>query len=226
LCFFFSETNDVDVEDKIMSIFERIPVFKLAIITAPLLVLALGIYCFAPPTSAVPTNPSKNFPNMTIKNFGQMDDHFYRGAQPKDDEYKELADLGVKAVIDLRDDPMPYAKSAAEAVKMRYVNIPMSDKDYPRDADVETFLTTTNDEGNWPFYVHCAGGRHRTGLMGAMYRFNHDGWDYNKAYEEMKNYDFYTRWGHGEIKKYVEDYWHRFQAKAASAKPMPGKAGS
>jgi hypothetical protein len=28
---------------------------------------------------------------MTIKNFGQMDDHFYRGAQPKDDGYKELA---------------------------------------------------------------------------------------------------------------------------------------
>jgi hypothetical protein len=34
---------------------------------------------------------------MTIKNFGQMDDHVYRGAQPKDDGYKELADLGVRA---------------------------------------------------------------------------------------------------------------------------------
>jgi hypothetical protein len=46
-----------------------------------------------------------------------------------------------------------------------------------------------------------------------MYRFNHDGWDYARAYAEMKNYDFYTRWGHGAIKKYVEDYWQRFQAK-------------
>ena len=207
-------------------IYERIPKFKVAIVGAPLLVLALVIYSFAPFTSSSPTNPSKKFPNMTIKNFGQMDDHFYRGAQPKDDEYKELADLGVKAVIDLRDDPMPYAKSAVEAVKMRYVSIPMSDKDYPKDADVEAFLKTTNDEGNWPFYVHCAGGRHRTGLMGAMYRFNHDGWDYNKAYEEMKNYDFYTRWGHGAIKTYVEDYWKRFQAKAVSAKPGTGKPGS
>jgi len=209
-----------------MRILERITLFKLAIIIAPFVVLALGIYSFAPPASSVPTNPKKNFPNVTIKNFGQMDDHFYRGAQPKDDEYKELADLGVKTIIDLRDDAMPYAKSAAEAVKLRYVSIPMSDKDYPKDADVETFLTTTNDESNWPFYVHCAGGRHRTGLMGAMYRFNHDGWDYNKAYEEMKNYDFYTRWGHGEIKKYVADYWQRFQAKAASAKPAADKHGS
>jgi len=207
-------------------IYEKIPKFKVAIVAAPLLILALVIYSFAPFTSSAPTNPSKTFPNMTIKNFGQMDDHFYRGAQPKDDEYKELAALGVKAVIDLRDDPMPYAKSAAEAVKMRYVSIPMSDKDYPKDADIEAFLKTANDEGNWPFYVHCAGGRHRTGLMGAMYRFNHDGWDYNKAYEEMKNYDFYTRWGHGAIKTYVEDYWKRFQAKAVSPTSAARKPAS
>ena len=207
-------------------IYEKIPKLKIAIVGAPLLILALVIYSFAPFTTSAPTNPSKNFPNMSIKNFGQMDDHFYRGAQPKDDEYKELADLGVKVVIDLRDDPMPYAKSAAEAVKMRYVNIPMSDKDYPKDADIEAFLKTANDEGNWPFYVHCAGGRHRTGLMGAMYRFNHDGWDYTKAYEEMKNYDFYTRWGHGAIKTYVEDYWKRFQAKAASSTSATSKPTS
>jgi len=207
-------------------IYERIPKLKVAIVGAPLLILALVIYSFAPFTSSAPTNPSKNFPNMSIKNFGKMDDHFYRGAQPKDDEYKELADLGVKVVIDLRDDPMPYAKSSAEAVKMRYVSIPMSDKDYPKDADIEAFLKTANDEGNWPFYVHCAGGRHRTGLMGAMYRFNHDGWDYTKAYEEMKNYDFYTRWGHGAIKTYVEDYWKRFQTKAVSPTSATSKPAS
>jgi hypothetical protein len=49
----------------------------------------------------------------------------------------------------------------------------------------------------------------------AIYRFNNDGWDYNQAYKEMKNYDFYTRWGHGEIKKYVEDYWQTYHAKNA-----------
>ena len=62
--------------------------------------------------------------------------------------------------------------------------------------------------------------------MGAMYRFNHDSWDYNAAYEEMKNYDFYTRWGHGAIKTYVEDYWKRFQTKAAASPPAAGKPTS
>lgn len=198
-------------------IYSAFPKFKAAAISAPLLILAFAIYSFAPSDSSIATSPSKNFANVMIKNFGQMDDHFYRGAQPKDDEYKALAALGVKVIIDLRDDPMPFAKSATEAAKMHYFNIPMSDKDYPKNETIDEFLKLTTEEGNWPFFVHCAGGRHRTGLMGAMYRFNHDGWDYNKAYQEMKNYDFYTRFGHGEIKKYVEDYWQHFQARMTSA---------
>jgi protein tyrosine phosphatase (PTP) superfamily phosphohydrolase (DUF442 family) len=172
-------------------------------------------------TGQVPTEDDKRVAaNITIKNFGQMDNHFYRGAQPKEEEYKELAQLGVKTIIDLRDDPLPYANNAVGAAGMRYFNIPMSDKDYPKDESIEEFLSITKEEGNWPFYVHCAGGRHRTGVMGAMYRFNHDEWNYDRAYEEMKNYDFYTRFGHGALKKYVEDYWRRLQTKG----PQPSSA--
>ena len=65
--------------------------------------------------------------NVSIKNFGQMDDRFFRGGQPKQEEYKELAALGIKTIIDLRDDPTDYEKSSAEALGMRYVNIAMSD---------------------------------------------------------------------------------------------------
>ena len=31
---------------------------------------------------------SPQFPNVKIKNFGQMDERFYRGARPKDEDYK------------------------------------------------------------------------------------------------------------------------------------------
>jgi protein tyrosine/serine phosphatase len=202
-------------------LYDRIPKFKVAAIGAPLLILAFAIYSFAPNNSSTPTSPSKSFANVTIKNFGQMDDHFYRGAQPSEEEYKELAQLGVKTIIDLRDDPLPYAKKAAEAVHMHYFNISMSDKDYPRDEDIEKFLTITKEGTNWPFFVHCAGGRHRSGVMGAVYRFDHDGWNYDRAYEEMKNYDFYTRFGHGALKKYVEDYWQRLQVKSP---PVSGQS--
>lgn len=155
--------------------------------------------------------------NVTIKNFGQMDDRFFRGGQPKEEEYKELAALGIKTIIDLRDDPKDYEKSSAEALGMRYVNIAMSDKEYPAAAKIEEFLKLVADPSTGKFYVHCAGGRHRTGVAGAVYRFNNYGWDYDKVYAEMKKYDFYSRWGHGDLKKFVQDYAVSFHSSKAAA---------
>ena len=76
------------------------------------MILALAIYSFAPNNSSIATGPSKNFASVTIKNFGQMDHHFYRGAQPSEKEYKELAQLGVKTIIDLRDDPLALCEES------------------------------------------------------------------------------------------------------------------
>lgn len=162
--------------------------------------------------NAVKLTAPAEFPNIHIKNFGQMDEFFYRGAQPKPEDYKTLAALGIKTIIDLRDDATTYEKSGAEAVGIRYVNIPMNDKRKPPEEQVNAFLAITKDAANRPFYVHCAGGRHRTGLAGAVYRFNEYGWDFDQVYEEMKNYDYYSRWGHGAIKDYVEEYYVRMKA--------------
>jgi len=163
------------------------------------------------------TSKQTAFPNIHIRNFGQMDARFYRGAQPKEEDFKDLAALGVKTVIDLRDDPVSYEKRDAQALGMRYVNIPMSDSEYPRNVQIQQFLKIANDPSTGVFFVHCAGGRHRTGVIGAVYRFNVDHWNLDQAYNEMKAYDFYTRFGHGALKTYVEDYWAQRQANPANA---------
>jgi protein tyrosine phosphatase (PTP) superfamily phosphohydrolase (DUF442 family) len=155
--------------------------------------------------------------DVKIKNFGQMDDRFYRGGQPKEEDYKQLAAIGIKTIIDLRDDPKDYEKREAEAAGMRYVNIPMSDTTYPQSAAINEFLKLADDPSTGKFFVHCAGGRHRTGVIGAVYRFNHYNWNYDQVYAEMKKYDFYTRWGHGEMKKFVQDYATSFQNRNATA---------
>ena len=155
--------------------------------------------------------------DVRIKNFGQMDDRFYRGAQPKEEDYKQLAAIGIKTIIDLTDNPKDYEKRDAEAVGIRYVNLPMSDTTYPQAATIEQFLKLVDDPSTGKFFVHCAGGRHRTGVMGAVYRFNHYGWNFDQVYAEMKKYDFYTRWGHGDMKKFVEDYAVNFHNRTASA---------
>ena len=160
---------------------------------------------------------SADVSNVTIKNFGQMDERFFRGAQPKENDYQQLAALGIKTVIDLQDDPTSYEKQKVEELGMKYVNIPMSDKDYPETAKIDQFLKLVDDPTTGKFYVHCAGGRHRTGVMGAVYRFNRYNWNYDQVYAEMKKYDFYTRWGHGDMKKFVQDYSVNFPTKSAVA---------
>ena len=177
--------------------------FTLRSLQAGLLALSINLIAVASANANSPTA----FPNIRVKNFGQMDDRFFRGAQPEERDYKDLAALGVKTIIDLRDDPTSYEKRDAESAGMRYVNIPMSDSGRPRDEQIEQFLKLTNDPATGRFFVHCAGGRHRTGVMGAVYRMSHDGWDFDRAYKEMKDYDFYTRFGHGSLKDYVQDYY-------------------
>jgi protein tyrosine/serine phosphatase len=155
---------------------------------------------------------------IKIKNFGQMDERFYRGAQPREEDYKDLAALGINTVIDLTDDSKGYEKAAVEALGMKYVAIPMIAKKYPTEAATAMFLKTVSDPATGKFFVHCAGGRHRTGAMGAVYRFQFYHWNFDQVYNEMKQYDFYTSWGHQAFKDFVKDYYDHLQAKA-SAQP-------
>jgi protein tyrosine/serine phosphatase len=169
--------------------------------------------------SSVSFGKGKNekFPNVKIKNFGQMDDRFYRGARPKEEDYKALAELGVRTIIDLTDNSRESEQPAVEAAGLRYVNIPMVDKSYPSMEQINEFLRVVDDPATGKFFVHCAGGRHRTGVMGAVYRFNHNNWNLEQALTEMNQYDFGSGFGHGKQKDFVVDYWQQFQAKQASA---------
>ncbi len=162
------------------------------------------------------TSPSQ-IGNVKIRNFGQMDEHLYRGAQPAKEDYQSLKDLGVKTVIDLQEKPTKYEKAAVEALGMTYINIPMDDTEYPKPEAVSEFMKIMNDPSTGVAYVHCKGGKHRTGAMGAVYRMEKYGWDYDKAYQEMLNYDFYTKYGRQVIKDFVVDYAGKMKAEKAQA---------
>lgn len=148
---------------------------------------------------------------VTVENFGKVNDHIYRGAQPTSDSYRQLAAIGVKTVLDLRGDSKRDSKILAEEAGLHYINLPLADKRYPQPDAAQRFLEIVNDQSIWPVYVHCAGGRHRTGAMIAVYRITIDGWDVDRAYQEMKDYGFYTRLGHGCYRDYVNNYYRNWQ---------------
>ena len=182
-----------------------------SVASAILVLLALTVVSQAQEVSSHKSSATK------IKNFGQMDERFYRGARPKQEDFKDLAALGIKTVIDLTEDPNGDEKATVESLGMKYVHIPMVDKKYPTEEATSMFLKVTNDPATGKFFVHCAGGRHRTGAMGAVYRYQNYNWNFDQVYAEMKQYDFYTSWGHGAFKDFVKDYYDHMQSAKLTA---------
>ncbi len=148
-----------------------------------------------------------------IKNFGCVNEKLYRGAQPQKCDYAELAAMGIKTVIDLQREGEASEQKLVEAAGMKFYRIPMSDKDAPAPAQVEEFLKIVNDPANQPVFIHCRGGRHRTGAMTAIYRMTHDGWSADQAFNEMKIYDFEHGFGHDALKQYVYSYFHQMEQR-------------
>ena len=122
----------------------------------------------------------------------------------------------MKTVIDLRKDRLDEAEGWARAQGLEYINIPLTTKRPATEEQTAAFLKLVNDPANWPVYVHCKGGRHRTGQMTALYRITQDGWTAAEAYREMKRYDFedslfYPR----ALKKYVFKFYKHHSAASA-----------
>ena len=141
--------------------------------------------------------------SITIDNFGQVNDGYYRGAQPKGDDYKALAGIGIRTVIDLSDEQANEAASV-QAAGMRFVRIALTTRAAPAEAAVTQFLALVADPANQPVYVHCQGGRHRTGIMTAVYRMSHDHWTPDQAFAEMVQYEFKKGLvSHDALKRFV-----------------------
>lgn len=149
-------------------------------------------------------NVALDLENIKIDNFGRIDDGYYRGAMPKGADVTALASLGVKTLIDLTDhDGNAQERAMAERAGMKFVKIPMTTHVAPTPAEMGTFLSIVNDPANQPVYVHCVGGRHRTGVMTAVYRMTRNGWSPQQAFKEMKQYKFGADFLHPEFKKFV-----------------------
>ena len=144
--------------------------------------------------------------HIRIDNFGEINNNYFRGSQPKGADYGNLAALGVKTVIDLQADGPSNEPGYVKAAGMQFFRIGMTTTTAPTDAQVAQFFKIVNDPANQPVYVHCAGGRHRTGTMTALYRMTYEGWTPAQAYNEMKQYRFEGFPDHPVLRNYVYAY--------------------
>lgn len=167
--------------------------------------ISLGVALFLA-SVVVAQNDSKS---KELPNFHQVNEHLYRGAQPKDGGIKKLAQLGIKTIINLRDDDNRARAEEAEAkaLGLHYFNVPLPDFNRPADRTIEQILSLIAVPENQPVFVHCRRGADRTGTVVAIYRIEHDGWDSEKAKAEAKQYGL-GFWQIG-MKDYIHDYYRR-----------------
>lgn len=130
---------------------------------------------------------------QNLPNFHKVHDYLYRGGEPNEAGLKELKQMGVKTVIDLRapTEKAINEKKIAKELGLKYINLPMSSKP-PTKSQVETLLSTVDraKEKNEPVMVHCAHGSDRAGCMIGIVRVTRDGWGFDETYKEMRKYYF------------------------------------
>lgn len=167
-----------------------------------------------------------------VRNFAQVDEHVFRGAQPSPEGWRSLANQGVRVVLDLRRDGedrehyIDDERHDVEAAGMRYVSIPMEGVVAPSHWQIAQALALLNSGER--VFVHCREGKDRTGTIVACYRITHDRWARKDAMLEAN--DFGMHWYEVGLRNYVmsfreSDVANPRTAKAEQAEPLPNGLG-
>jgi protein tyrosine/serine phosphatase len=172
--------------------------------------ILFGIVLLYRAGSAATQPPPSDLSVVQINNFGRVDSHYYRGAQPTTRDLAALASIGVKTVIDLRRQDVATEARDVRRAGMRFVSLPLSPRARPSDAVIAQFLQVASDPANQPIFVHCEAGRNRTGVVTAIYRLTQDHWSLERAFAEMEHYRFH---GTHALRTYVNEYARRLTRK-------------
>lgn len=134
-----------------------------------------------------------------ISRVKKVSEGIYRGARPTEGKFEDLADAGIRTILDLQGEASALVpgetqrsrhnrQQIAEGLGMRYINIAtaLSDLSDPADrADVLRAAALMHDRSLQPIYVHCAAGKDRTGIAVAAYRIIYQGCTYAQARREF-----------------------------------------
>ena len=192
-------------------------IIKLAIICVSIVGLAIvSVHAFQSNNSdksSLTTRPSNWAEPITlagVPNLHKVTDNLYRSAQPTAEGMSNLAELGIKTVINLRDNHSDKDEIGELPLNARRIEIFAGNM---KDEYVEEFLSIVNDTSAVPVLVHCLHGADRTGTMCAMYRILCQGWSPNDAINEMENggYGYHSIWSN--IPRFIRESTKRFVAR-------------
>ena len=151
-----------------------------------------------------------------VGNFGEINPHLFRGAQPTAEGLRALAAKGVQVVVRLSLGEEGGASEAADvrALGMEPVTLPWSVEGEPDRDEVRQFLQVVSDPRHRVVFVHCKRGADRTGVMIAMSRIAFDGWTAERAMQEMRAFHYHDLF-HWHLRALVEAFPQRLKIDGA-----------
>jgi tyrosine-protein phosphatase SIW14 len=173
----------------------------------------------APPKPVLRSAYGEKLKLSGLPNGGKINDSLFRGAQPRDEGVKELKNLGITTIVDLRgEDPgkISWERQQAESLGIRFVSIPVSGWAPPSNEQVAQFLEIFRDHPKERVFVHCRFGDDRTGVFVATYRMAFEGWPAEQAMNEMYFFGFNGLW-HPSMKAFIRDFAARLETAPALA---------
>jgi protein tyrosine/serine phosphatase len=151
-----------------------------------------------------------------VGNFGRVNQRFYRGAQPTDDGFAHLRDLGIGTVVrlSLGEEGAAAERATVETLGMKFIALPWSSVHDPRSDQIVAFLSFVKAHPEERIFVHCKAGSDRTGVFVALYRITVDHWTTGRAIDEMKAFHYrYIFLPH--LQSYVETFPGRLTSESA-----------
>lgn len=127
-----------------------------------------------------------------LENFHEVEDGFFRGGQPSEQEIEALRSLGVKTIVSFRDEEkvIAWEREVTRRHKISFVSIPLNWKRTPTEEEARRFFEVVSRPERRPVFVHCREGRDRTGAMVAVFRIVLRGVSVEEATQEARRLGF------------------------------------
>jgi protein tyrosine/serine phosphatase len=119
---------------------------------------------------------------------------FYRGEQFKKNEVPELQKLGIRTVVNLRNNHSDAAGLAGSGIKE--IRVRINTWDIADRHVIAALAAIRRAEAAGPVLLHCQHGADRTGLVSVMYRIVFQDWSREAALDELINggYGYHSIW--------------------------------
>ncbi|MBN2242651.1 MAG: tyrosine-protein phosphatase [Acidobacteria bacterium] len=168
----------------------------------------------AGPLPATWAGESADIPEKLLPRFRKVDESLYRGGMPEEEGFHLLKKMGIKTVVNFRNDN--DERQLVESLGMKNIHIPLTAKTGIDVYSIREFFKVLGHAGNYPVFVHCRRGADRTGAMIAFYRIAFQGWDPERAYREAR--DIGLRWWYFILRKQIRNFNPESFSKIISGK--------